>query len=85
MEEVEENISQGECCTKMSEEYKPSRAECLRDYEIRIKFLTIGCIIAVGCKEIPFTSIKEGMKALNEYVETPFETRKIWEEKFKEE
>jgi hypothetical protein len=62
--------------------YKPSRSECLRDYEVRIKFLSIGCMIEVGCKSIPFTSIKEGMAALNEYVEKPYETRKIWEAKF---
>lgn len=62
--------------------YKPSRSECLRDYEVRIRFLSIGCVIEVGCKSIPFTTIKEGMTALNEYVEKPYETRQIWETKF---
>jgi len=80
MEEAEINepcMSQIKCS-----EYVPTRSECLRDYEIRIKFLTIGCIVEVGCKSIPFTTIKEGMKALNEYVEDPNKVRKIWEEKF---
>lgn len=66
-------------------EWKPSRMEALRDFEIGIKFLSIGCIISVGCKEVPFTTIKEGMKALNDYILNPVETRKIWEERFSKE
>ena len=79
MDELVKETAQ-EC--KSESVYKPSRSECLRDYEVRIRFLSIGCIIEVGCKSIPFTSIKEGMKALNEYVENPFEVRQVWEEKF---
>ncbi len=66
-------------------EYKPSRSECLRDHEVRIRFLTLGCIIEVGCKSIPFTTIKEGMEALNKYVAKPYEMGKIWNERFQEE
>ena len=66
------------------EQWQPSRQECLRDYEVKIRFLTLGCIVSVGCKEIPFTTIKEGMEALNEYVEKPWETRQIWEKIFQE-
>ncbi|CAB4125805.1 hypothetical protein UFOVP54_237 [uncultured Caudovirales phage] len=65
--------------------YQPSRQECLRDYEVRIRFLTLGCIVSVGCKEIPFTTIKEGMEALNQYVAKPYEVRQIWEKRFQEE
>jgi hypothetical protein len=65
--------------------YQPSRQECLRDYEVRIRFLTLGCIVSVGCKEIPFPTVKEGMKALNDYIANPYETRKIWEERFSKE
>ena len=65
--------------------YQPSRQECLRDYEVRIRFLTLGCSVSVGCKEIPFTTIKEGMEALNQYVAKPYETRQIWEKRFQEE
>lgn len=68
-----------------TKEYKPSRLECLRDYHINIEFLSIGCIIRIGCKSVPFSTIDEGMKALNEYVGNPYEQRKIWEEKFKQE
>lgn len=66
-------------------EYRPSRTECLRDHHINIEFLSIGCIIRIGCKSVPFSTIDEGMKALNEYVANPYEQRKIWEEKFKQE
>lgn len=65
--------------------YQPSRQECLRDYEVKIRFLTLGCIVSVGCKEIPFTTIKEGMEALNQYVAKPYEVRQIWEKRFQEE
>ena len=73
-----------EACSS-PKEWKPSRQECLRDHEVRIRFLTLGCIVSVGCKEIPFTTIKEGMLALNEYVARPYETRQIWEKRFQEE
>jgi hypothetical protein len=62
--------------------YTPTKQEALRDYPINIEFLSIGCIIRVGCKSVPFTTVKEGMKAVNEYVTNPYETRIIWEEKF---
>lgn len=66
-------------------EYRPSRSECLKEYQINIRFLSIGCLVEVGCKSIPFSTINEGMKALNDYVANPYETRKIWEEKFAKE
>ena len=68
-----------------TEQWKPLRQECLRSYEVKIRFLTIGCVISVGCKEIPFTTIKEGMEALNEYVARPYESQQAWEKRFQEE
>lgn len=81
-ERYDEPCQVEECKTA---EYRPSRQECLRDWEVKIKFLTLGCVISVGCKEIPFTTIKEGMEALNQYVAKPYETRQIWEKRFQEE
>jgi hypothetical protein len=69
----------------MPKEYKPARSECLRQYEIRIRFLAIGCIVSVGCKDIPFTTIKEGITALNHYVQDPYSVGKLWEERFQKE
>jgi hypothetical protein len=74
-------LVQDEC----AKEWRPSRSECLRDYQVGIKFLSIGCIISVGCKEVPFATIKDGMKALNDYVANPYETRTIWQERFAKE
>ena len=68
-----------------TEQWKPTRQECLRNYEVKIRFPTIGCVISVGCKEIPFTTIKEGMEALNEYVARPYESQQAWEKRFQEE
>jgi hypothetical protein len=48
-----------------------SRIESLRNYEINIRFLHLGCIVSVGCKEIAFTSIEKAMQEVNEYVANP--------------
>lgn len=71
-----------EDCVK---QYRSSRLECLRDYSINLRFLSVGCIIEVGCKQIPFTTVKEGMKALNDYVANPWESRQVWEKVFSQE
>ena len=67
------------------QEYKPPRSVCLREYEIKIRFLAIGCVVSVGCKEIPFTTIKEGMTALNHYIQDPYSVGKLWEGRFQKE
>jgi len=66
-------------------DYRPSRNECLRDYSINIEFLSVGCVIRVGCKSVPFSTVKEAMIALNEYVANPIETRKVWDKIFSQE
>ena len=65
-------------------ECRQKRQELLKDYPISIEFLSIGCIISVGCKRIPFTSIEEAMKQLNEYVKDPHTARKVWFEIFEQ-
>jgi hypothetical protein len=52
-------------------EYIRPRIDYLRDHEISIRFLSLGCIVRVGCKEIAFTSITEAMQEVNEYVANP--------------
>jgi hypothetical protein len=64
------------------EKYRPSRTELLGWHQINIKFLSIGCLIEVGCKSVPFSTVKEGMQALNDYVANPYEVTKIWNERF---
>lgn len=52
-------------------EYIRPRMDYLRDYPISIRFLSLGCLVQVGCKEIAFTSIEEAMKEVNAYVANP--------------
>ena len=35
---------------ELKQEYRPSNREALREFEIRIRFLSRGCIVSVGCK-----------------------------------
>jgi hypothetical protein len=63
---------------KMEEEYRPTKAELLRDHEIIIRFLNRGCIVRVGCKEIAFTDSTEAMAEINKYVNDPYEAQKEW-------
>ena len=64
------------------EEYKPNKQQILRDYEINIRFLSVGCVIRVGCKEIPFTNVGDAMVELNKYVSNPYEEGKRWNKIF---
>jgi hypothetical protein len=66
----------------MAKEYRPSRGESLREYQINMRFLSVGVVVSVGCKEIAFTTIKEAMEAVNKYVESPYEESKRWREIF---
>lgn len=60
------------------QEYKPSNLEVLKEYEIRLRFLNRGMIISVGCKDIAFSDIKEGLEELNKYFINPHEEQQKW-------
>jgi len=60
------------------EEYKPSNHQALQEYEIKLRFLSRGCLVNVGCKSIAFETIESAMKELNEYVNNAYETQKKW-------
>jgi hypothetical protein len=66
-------------------EYRPNKQEILKEYEITIRFLSIGCVVRVGCKEIPFRSIKEAMHEVTKYVNNPYEEGKRWRQLFESE
>jgi hypothetical protein len=51
-------------------EVRPTQ-DYLRDYEISIRFLSLGCIVRIGCKEIAFASTAEAMGEVNDYVNNP--------------
>jgi hypothetical protein len=62
----------------MGHEYRPSNQDVLREYEIKLRFLSRGMVISVGCKEIGFSDVMEGIKELNKYVVAPYEEQKKW-------
>jgi hypothetical protein len=66
-------------------EWRPSRSELLREYEIKVRFLSVGCVVSVGCKDIPFRSVKEAMEEVNNYVNNPYEEGKKWRKLFESE
>lgn len=70
---------------ELKTEYKPKKQEILKEYEIRLRFLSVGCVVSVGCKEIPFRSVKEAMECVNDYVNNPYEESKKWLELFESE
>jgi hypothetical protein len=74
--DIEERLSIAE------QKYQPSRQELLEGYNISIRFLSIGCIIEVGCKSIPFTNVEEALKELSEYVKNPYEIGEKWKRIF---
>jgi hypothetical protein len=60
-------------------EYRPSKQKALREYEINIRFLSRGCVVRVGCKEIAFEDVSNAMAQLNEYVTgDTYEAQKKW-------
>ena len=74
MSAMEEPMHKMEC-----KEYRPFKQEVLREYEINIRFLSRGCIVRVGCKEIPFEDFSRAMAELNEYVMgDTYEVQKKW-------
>ena len=71
----EEQMSVMEDCPK---EIERSKGALLSDNEVRIRFVSVGCIISVGCKTFAFSTVNEGIKALVDYVENPIEEYKKW-------
>ena len=65
-------------------EWKPSRIEALRSYEINIRFLDRGVMVTVGCKQIAFESIETFTKSFRAYMEEPFSVQESWLKVFNE-
>lgn len=76
--EMEQEV---ETCVK---QWQPSKMECLKSFNINIRFLSIGCLVEVGCMSIPFTNITDAMEALQTYVDNPYEERQRWEKLIQE-
>lgn len=78
IEDQTESYGEVKMMDTMSKEYRPKRQEILREYELRIKFLSVGCVVSVGCKEVPFRSVKEAMEEVNKFIENPYDETKRW-------
>jgi hypothetical protein len=79
MEELEKERERDELTVPCPiDDYKPGHNEVLREYEIRIKFLSRGCIVSVGCKDIAFEKIADAMTAVNNYVTEPYDSQNHW-------
>jgi TFIIF-interacting CTD phosphatase-like protein len=59
-------------------EYKRSNQEILRENQVEIIFLSVGCVIKVGCKEIPFFNKYEAIAELKEYITSPKTVIERW-------
>lgn len=60
-----------------------TKGDYLRNYEIRLRFISSGCLVDIGYKQIAFTTVEEAMQEINTYVSNPIEESKRWNEKFK--
>lgn len=78
METAELEPRTSESMNKSLQGYKPTNQQLLQQHEIRIQFLSRGCIVHVGCKSIAFESVDRAMKELNYYVTNTFESGKAW-------
>jgi hypothetical protein len=68
-----------EAKTPETKEWRPSKQEALQEYEISIRFLSRGCVVRVGCKEIAFEDVNKAMAEINEYVTgDTYEVHKKW-------
>lgn len=66
--------------SESTQRYVPPRQEALSAYEINIRFLSRGCVVRVGCKEIPFEDVDVAFAEIKNYFMRPFETQEKWRE-----
>ena len=60
-----------------------NKQQLLSIYSIRIDFLSRGCVVNIGCKQIPFEKVEDAITEINRYVNNPEEVGKEYNEKFK--
>ena len=78
--------SSGEVCREQPEDPTPpspltidqQKQLILREHTLLIDFKSIGCVVQVGCKQIPFTSNLEALEVIAEYIKNPNETKAMW-------
>ena len=60
------------------QKHKPSRQRSLQEYEITLRFLSKGMVIHVGCQQLAFSDVNEGLAELNKYLESPYDEQQRW-------
>ena len=60
-----------------------NKQQLLSRYSIRIDFLSRGCVVNIGCKQIPYEKVEDAITEINRYVNNPEEVEKEYNEKFK--
>ena len=60
-----------------------SKQQLLSRYSIKIDFLSRGCVVNIGCKNIPFEKVEDAITEINRYVNNPEEVEKEYNKKFK--
>jgi len=56
--------------------------QVLREYEIRIQFLDLGCIVHIGCKSIAFDDPYKAIEEVKAYILNPKEVAPKWRAHF---
>lgn len=59
-----------------------TKQQVLEQYEIRIQFLSRGCIVNVGCKSIAFDKVEDAISSIQLYVEDPHNVGEYWRGQF---
>ena len=60
-----------------------NKQQLLSRYSIKIDFLSRGCVVNIGCKNIPFEKVEDAITEINRYVNNPEEVEKEYYEKCK--
>ena len=59
-----------------------TKQQLLCEYEIRIRFLSKGCVVSVGCKDLAFSSVEEAMASIRSYIDDPKNVGDYWRGQF---
>lgn len=66
----------------MKKEHEYTNQQLLQHHQITIRFLSVGCVVSVGCKEIPFGNNEAAMNAIKDYIKNPKESSEHWNKIF---
>jgi hypothetical protein len=69
---------QPETCIKEGQWEETRRINILKNWEIRVQFHDIGCVVHVGCKSFAFESVSAAMQVVNQYTDDPAAVAKAY-------